>query len=136
MPFLCRGPIETKELTAELARTGDGALAVFLGVVRDLSAGRAVEGIEYSAYEPMAELEIAAIAAEILAEIPGARLEIRHRLGHLRVGETSVAIAAAAPHREEAFRACREAIERLKKRVPIWKKEFGPDGSSWVEPQQ
>jgi molybdopterin synthase catalytic subunit len=82
----------------------------------------------------MAEKEMDRIAAEIEEAHPGARVAFRHRVGSLGIGEVAVAVAAAAPHRDEAFAACRAGIEAIKARVPIWKKEFGPDGSSWVEP--
>ncbi|MGH9367412.1 MAG: molybdenum cofactor biosynthesis protein MoaE, partial [Thermoanaerobaculia bacterium] len=91
--------------------------------------------IQYEAYVPMAEAEIGRILRSIGERFPEARVEIRHRLGRLFVGEASVAVLATAPHRSEAFQACREAIDRLKSAVPIWKKEFHPDGSSdWVDP--
>ncbi|MFN2387129.1 MAG: molybdenum cofactor biosynthesis protein MoaE [Thermoanaerobaculia bacterium] len=116
-------------------RSSEGALCLFLGVVRDENAGRETVEILYEAYGPMAEEELSRIAAEICREWPGSRLRIRHRTGRVRVGEPSVAIAATAPHRADAFAACRAAIDRIKTRVPIWKKEFHPDGSSdWVDP--
>lgn len=90
--------------------------------------------LEYSAYIPMAEKELERIAGEIARAHPGVTLDIRHRIGSLAVGDVAVAVAAASPHRAAAFAACRAGIEAVKARVPIWKKEFGPDGSSWVEP--
>jgi molybdopterin synthase catalytic subunit len=105
------------------ARTGDGAVAVFIGVVRDETDGATVAEIEYTAYDAMAERELARIEAEIGGELPHPSVRLVHRLGRLRVGEASVAVVATAPHRAEAFAACREAIERIKARVPIWKKE-------------
>lgn len=105
------------------ARPGDGAVAVFVGVVRDETRGRTVSEIEYTAYETMAESELARIEAELAGELPHPSVRLLHRLGRLRVGEPSVAVIATAPHRAEAFAACREAIERIKTRVPIWKKE-------------
>ncbi len=85
--------------------------------------------LEYSAYIPMAEKEMDRIAAEIEQAHPGARVAFRHRIGSLAIGDVAVAVAAAAPHRDEAFAACRAGIEAIKARVPIWKKEFGPDGT-------
>ena len=117
------------------ARPGDGALCLFLGVVRNESAGRETLAIDYEAYGPMAESELARIAGEVGGEWPGARVRVLHRVGRLGVGETSVAVVATAPHREEAFAACRAAIDRIKRTVPIWKKEIRPDGTSeWVDP--
>jgi molybdopterin synthase catalytic subunit len=127
-------PIEPTELLAAVRRDGDGGLALFVGVVRDHNAGKRVTRLEYAAYIPMAEKEMDRIAEEIARAHPGTLLAFRHRIGSLAVGDVAVAVAAAAPHREAAFSACRAGIEAIKARVPIWKKEFGPDGSSWVEP--
>jgi molybdopterin synthase catalytic subunit len=127
-------PIDPAELLAAVRRDGDGGLALFVGVVRDHNAGRRVTRLEYSAYIPMAEKEMDRIAEEIGKAHPGAFVAFRHRVGSLAVGDVAVAVAAAAPHREAAFAACRAGIEAIKARVPIWKKEFGPDGSAWVEP--
>jgi molybdopterin synthase catalytic subunit len=88
--------------------------------------------LEYEAYDAMALEVLAAIAAEIEAELPGTCVAIHHRTGALVVGETAVVIAAAAPHRAEAFAACRAAIDRLKERAPIWKKEIGESGAEWL----
>lgn len=133
--YLTRDPIDLEALLAE-SRPSDGAVCAFVGVVRNESDGIPTVAIEYEAYGPMAESEMARLAAELSAECPGARVRIRHRVGRLAVGEASVAIIATAPHREEAFAACRAAIERVKKRVPIWKREIRPDGSSdWVVPR-
>lgn len=133
--YLTRDPIDVAALLTD-ARSSDGAVCVFLGVVRDESDGKETVAIEYEAYGPMAESELARVASEISTEWPEARLRMRHRVGRLAVGEASVAIVASAPHREEAFAACRAAIERVKKSVPIWKREIRPDGSSdWVVPR-
>jgi molybdopterin synthase catalytic subunit len=111
---------------------GMGGVATFTGLVRDHSDGRVVERLEYEAYEPMAEKVFRELCEEIEHEIEGTRLAVEHRTGALVVGDVAVVIAAAAPHRAEAFRACQAMIDRLKQRAPIWKKEIGPDGSSWV----
>ena len=117
------------------ARPSDGAVCVFVGVVRNESEGRPSVAIEYEAYGPMAESEMARIARTLADDFPQARVRMRHRVGRLAVGEPSVAIVATAAHRDVAFAACRAAIERIKKEVPIWKKEIRPDGSSeWVDP--
>ncbi len=134
MSHLTERPIEPAELLLAVRRDGDGGLALFVGVVRDRNEGKAVIRLEYSAYNPMAEKEMDRIAAEIARTHPGSRVAFRHRIGSLEIGDVAVGVAAAAPHREEAFAACRAGIEAIKARVPIWKKEFGPDGSSWVEP--
>jgi len=132
MSFLTDAPIDTAALTATIMRPSDGALALFVGVVRDHHRGKQVESITYEAYRPMAEKELAAIVDAVGTEFPDVAIAVEHRLGLLRVGEASIAIACAAPHRAEAFDACREIIERVKKTVPIWKKERGPDGEEWV----
>ena len=133
---LTSSPIDLPSLLLE-ARASDGALCLFVGVVRDENAGRRTTAIQYEAYGAMAESEMARIAADLQREFPDARVRIVHRVGRLSVGEASVAIAAVSPHRAEAFAACRAAIDRIKTTVPIWKKEFHPDGSSeWVDPTE
>lgn len=125
-------PLRIDELVAEVARPDAGGVATFLGVVRDHNEGRPVTLLEYEAYASMAEAELARILAEIPAEIPGVRVAATHRVGALRVGDVAVACAASAPHRGEAFQACRLLIDRIKARLPIWKREHGPDGPYWV----
>lgn len=132
--FLSSEPIDLAALLSGV-RPSDGAMCVFVGVVRNESRGSASVAVEYQAYGAMAESEMERIADSLSAEWSGVSVRIRHRVGRLGVGEPSVAIVVTAPHREEAFAACRAAIERIKKTVPIWKKEIGPDGSSeWVDP--
>ena len=126
------GPVGLDELVAAVSHPGAGGVATFLGVVRDVNDGRAVTLLEYEAYGSMAEAELGRILDEIAAEIPGVRVAATHRVGPLHVGEAAVACAASAPHRSEAFRACRELIDRIKARLPIWKREHGPDGPYWV----
>jgi molybdopterin synthase catalytic subunit len=111
---------------------GIGAVVTFTGIVRKTNQGHAVQRLEYEAYASMAERELAAICAELEAELPGARVAVEHRVGALAVGELAVVIAAAHAHRGEAFAACRALIDRLKQRVPIWKKELGDDGAEWI----
>jgi MoaE-MoaD fusion protein len=110
-----------------------GGLVTFTGRVRRKGHVPDVIRLEYEAYRLMAEKVLTAIADEIEREIAGARLAIHHRVGSLRVGEAAVIVAAAAPHRAEAFEACRAAIDRLKQRAPIWKKEIGESGAAWIE---
>ncbi len=109
-----------------------GGVVTFTGVVRRHSRGATIEHLEYEAYAAMAERTMTELCDEIEREVPGARLAVEHRVGRLEVGDVAVVIAAAAPHRAEAFTACRAMIDRLKERVPIWKKEIGDDGSEWI----
>src|SRR5882724_6362280 len=107
-------------------RPSDGAYVLFEGVVRNHHEGRAVESIFYDAYRPMAEKEVEKIVDDVRRGNADVAIAVLHRLGHLVVGDTSIAIVAAAPHRAEAFEACRTMIDRIKETVPIWKKERGP----------
>jgi molybdopterin synthase catalytic subunit len=132
--YLTHDPIDAGALLAR-SRPSDGGVCVFVGVVRDENEGRPTTGIEYEAYGSMAEAEIGRLLAALAQRWPEVRVEIVHRLGRLAIGDASVAVLATAPHRAEAFAACREAIDRLKTTVPIWKKEFYRDGTSdWVDP--
>lgn len=126
-------PIDPHRLVEAVRDPGRGAVATFVGTVRSPNRGRDVMHIEYSAYEAMAEDVLGAIEAELRERYPGIGLAGVHRLGRIGVGEASVAVAVAAPHRGEALRACAEWIELLKARVPIWKKEFYRDGSAWID---
>ena len=132
MSYLTDDPIDSGALVASVMRRSDGAYVLFEGVVRDHHEGRAVESIFYDAYRPMAEKEIDLIVRDMQSQFPEVALAVVHRLGHLIVGEASIAIVAASPHRAEAFGACRLVIDRIKETVPIWKKERGPDGEEWV----
>lgn len=132
---LTRAPIDAGALLREIGDPGHGAVLLFLGVVRDLNDGRAVSGIEYSAYESMAASEIQAIADEAAARYAAADVLIVHRLGALALQEASVAILVAHGHRDEAYLLSRWTIEELKRRVPIWKREQYADGTrEWVDP--
>lgn len=129
-----RDPLDVAALAAAVAAPGRGAAVVFVGTVRDRHAGRAVAGIDYSGYEAMAEATLAAIERELAAEHDGLAVRIVHRLGALAAGEASIVIAAAAPRRDAAFAATREALERVKREAPIWKLERYADGSAaWRE---
>ena len=110
-----------------------GAVVTFLGTVRGENLGRLVMELEYQAYEPLAVRAFEIIAAEASEIWPAARLGLHHRSGTLRPGEVSIAIAAASPHRAEAFKACRYAIERVKQIAPIWKREVFEGGAAWIE---
>jgi len=125
-------PLSLDRCLAAVAGPGMGGIVTFTGMVRRHSRGVMVEHLEYEAYGTMAVREMTRLCDEIEAEHPGARLAVEHRVGSLEVGELAVVIAAAAPHRAEAFTACRAMIDRLKDRVPIWKKEVGDDGAEWI----
>jgi len=127
MMDLTRHPIDVADLLAAVQSAERGGTCVFLGTVRNDAD---VTGIEYSAYDDMALAEIERILAEAHDRWPGSRVMLQHRLGLIPVGEASIAIAAAAPHRDAAFAACRYVIEEVKKRLPIWKKELRGDGSA------
>jgi len=135
-PHLTDAPIVLSELIREALRRSDGAVAAFVGVVRDENDGLPVDAIDYSAYREMAERELAAIERELELEFAGTVARIRHRLGTLAVGDASVAVVAVSPHRREALAACGEGIERVKARVPVWKRERGPGREpAWVDPR-
>lgn len=130
---LTEAPIDSAALVREVQTPGYGAVVLFLGTVRDAHGGRAVRGIHYSGYRVMAESALAGIEADLERQ-HGARVRVAHRLGEMAVGEASVAIATAAPHRAAAYAASRAALERLKAEVPIWKRELYADGGeAWRE---
>ncbi len=120
------------EVIAAVSHPSAGGVAVFIGVVRDENEGQKVVRLEYEAYASMAVKQMAEIGKEIAEEIPGTRLAAVHRVGSLEIGDTAIICAASAPHRGEAFKACRTLIDRIKERVPVWKREHGPDGPYWV----
>lgn len=130
--LLSAEPLSLDRCLAAITGPEVGGICTFTGLVRRQSRGVTVTRLEYEAYGPMAEKVMHELIAEIESEIPGARLAVEHRTGTLAIGDAAVVIAAAAPHRAEAFTACRAMIDRLKDRVPIWKKEFGDDGAVWV----
>ena len=126
-------PLDAGRLMAAVAAADCGAVATFVGIVRDHNAGRRVLWLVYEAYEPLARKALARIGEEAAAHWPSVRLAIHHRVGRLAIGDASVAIAAASPHRADAFAACRYAIERIKQIVPIWKHEHFDGGAVWIE---
>ena len=133
MAYLSATPVDLAALIARVESPAHGGVASFLGQVRDHHGGRTVDRLEYSAYGPMAEEECARIVAEAEARWP-VRVALKHRVGALVIGDIAVAVAAAGAHRDEAFAACRFVIEEVKRRVPIWKKEFYQDGAvEWVD---
>lgn len=131
-PRIRQEPLSLDELVRAVSRPEAGAVATFYGVVRNMNEGRSVTLLEYEAYGAMAEAELGRILEEMEREMPEVRVAATHRIGALSVGDAAVACAASAPHRGEAFRACRELIDRIKSRLPIWKREHGPDGPYWV----
>jgi MoaE-MoaD fusion protein len=131
--FLTREEIPVRELAARLKAPADGAVVVFEGIVRNHSRGERTLYLEYEAYEAMAVRAMRAIGTALREEFPIDAVGMVHRLGRLEIGDTSVAIIVTSAHRQAAFEACREAINRLKQSVPIWKKEFFEDGSVWAE---
>lgn len=132
-PFeITTAPLSGDDLVARVETPAAGAVVTFVGLVRDNHAGRAVVALEYEAYPEMAEAELRALSLAVAAEYDLHGIAIRHRVGKLAVGETSVVIAVAAAHRGAAFAACAEALERLKRTVPIWKKEYYADGATWL----
>lgn len=129
---LCRAPLSVDRCVQAVAAAGAGATVVFIGHVRDQNRGNRIVALDYSAYEPMALEVMRRLCDAVAMTSPNLRLAVEHRVGSLVIGDLAVVIAASAPHRAEAFAACRELIERLKQDVPIWKKEFGEAGEEWL----
>ena len=130
---LTRRAIDLRVLEARLLQGLDGACVTFQGVVRNNTRGRATLRLDYECYEPMAIRKMAEIGRAIAGEFAISRIALVHRLGTLEIGEASVAVVAVAPHRRPAFDAALEGINRLKRLVPVWKKEYFADGEVWVE---
>jgi len=130
---LSEQPLDVAATIARVSGPGKGGIVTFLGAVREESRGRAIRHLEYESYPEMAEREMQKIADAAAERWPGVEVAIAHRAGHLEIGELAVVIAAAAPHRGDAFEACRFAIDTLKQTVPIWKKEVATDGEYWVD---
>jgi len=127
-------PLILDHLVKAVSRPSSGAIAAFLGVVRERTRGRQVHYLEYEAYREMAIPKMREIGDEIRRKWQVDQIAMVHRFGHLEIGESSVAIAISAPHRQQALEACAYAIDRLKEIVPIWKKEVWTDGEEWVGP--
>ncbi len=126
-------PLSIDEAVAAVRHPSAGATAIFLGVVRDHHEGKPVARLDYEAYRELADKEMRRVLAELLEAHPEARLSALHRVGALTIGDVAVVVAASAPHRDLAFRLCRAAIDGIKERAPIWKKEFAPDGhATWI----
>lgn len=128
-----RAPLSVDVAIASVQHAGAGGIALFLGVVRDHAEQGAVSRLDYEAHSSLALREMERILTELTQQYPGTRVSVRHRIGSLAIGDLAVVVAASAPHRAEAFAVCRAAIDRIKETVPIWKKEWAPDGSAlWV----
>jgi molybdopterin synthase catalytic subunit len=133
---ITRDPIDAQRISRELLRPEDGAICVFEGVVRNNSKGKRTLHLVYEAYETMALKKLEEIGIFVRSAWDIGCIAILHRLGHLDIGETSVAVVVTSAHRRAAFDSCHYAIDKLKKIVPIWKKEFFEDGEIWIEGQQ
>jgi molybdopterin synthase catalytic subunit len=133
---LCRitdGEISLDETRRAVEHPGAGGVCIFHGVVRDHADGQPVTRLDYEAHESLAEKEMRRVLTGVVSEHPGSRIAAVHRVGRLVVGDVAVCVAASAAHRDEAFVACRKAIDRIKETVPLWKKEWGPEGDAhWV----
>jgi molybdopterin synthase catalytic subunit len=126
-------PLKVQEVNDLVKRPTDGAVVTFDGIVRNNFDGRPVDYLEYEAYAAMAEKKLAEIAAEVQQKFAVGEVAMVHRIGRLEIGESSIVIAVAAPHRQAAFEACAYAMDRVKEDVPVWKKEFFADGKAhWV----
>ncbi|MEZ6195272.1 MAG: molybdenum cofactor biosynthesis protein MoaE [Planctomycetota bacterium] len=125
-------PVVLDDLVAEFTRPECGAVLTFLGVVRDHADGKQVASIDYTCYAEMAEKELRRVVETVQARHGVPHVAVLHRVGHLAVGEASLGVVCASPHRRETFACGLEIIDEMKKTVPIWKKEIGPDGSHWV----
>lgn len=130
---LVRDPIDTRQIAGSLQRPEDGAVVIFEGVVRNNSEEKPVRFLEYDAYEPMALKKLEEVGSLAKSKFDIRDIAIVHRLGHMEIGECSTVIVVASAHRGPAFDACRFAIDTIKQIVPIWKKEFYLDGSTWIE---
>jgi MoaE-MoaD fusion protein len=129
---LVEGPLDLEAVVAEVADERAGAIATFQGTVRRQSRGHEVIALEYEAYSGMAENVMAEIAEEVKARYELCAVAVTHRLGRVEIGETSVVIAVSAPHRQDALAACKDVIDALKERVPLWKKELYEGGEEWI----
>lgn len=125
--------ISLDEVRKAVEHPGAGGVCIFHGIVRDHANGQRVERLDYEAHESLAQKEMARVLESVIVEHAGVRIAAVHRVGELGVGDVAVCVAASAAHRDDAFTACRKAIDRIKETVPLWKKEWGPDGQAyWV----
>ena len=128
--------LDPEAITAAVRKDTNGAVVTFLGTTRRLTEGREVLHLEYEAYRPMADNQLTGIVREIKDRWSIEDVAISHRLGRLEIGEISLVVAVASPHRQAAFEACQYSVDRIKQVVPIWKKEFFQDGEVWVGSQE
>lgn len=133
---LTEQPIDINAGMKTVIRPEAGAVSTFIGIAREFTGDKRTLFLQYEAYIPMAEKQLARICKEIIQRWPEARISIEHRIGRLDISDVAVAIVVSTPHRDAAFKACRYAIERIKEIVPIWKKEYWKDGSKWIGNQQ
>ena len=126
-------PLDPEAITARVRRDSSGAVVTFLGTARSYTGDRKVLHLEYEAYQPMADKKLAEVARELRERWPVEGVAIAHRLGRLEIGGISLVVAVASPHRRAAFAACQYSVDRIKRTVPIWKKEFFRGGEVWVE---
>jgi molybdopterin synthase catalytic subunit len=129
---IVEGPMQPSDAIAYVTTPASGGIGVFVGVVRETNDGNRVAEIDYTAFEELALKEIGAVVADARARWPLHRVAVAHSTGRLKVGDASVVVAVSATHRAEALDACRAIIDGVKDRAPIWKQEFGPDGTRWV----
>ena len=129
-------PLIPQDITSRVEKNSNGAVVTFLGSTRDSTGGRKVLYLEYEAYRPMADRQLATVADELRERYGVEDVAISHRLGRLEVGDISLVVAVASPHRQNAFEACKYSIDRIKQIVPIWKKEFFEGGEVWVGSQE
>jgi len=129
---ISHGPLDPESITAQVRQDSNGAVVTFLGTTRDSTDGRRVLHLEYEAYQPMADQKLAEIVEEMRDRWGIEDVAIAHRLGKLGVGNISLVVVVASPHRADAFAACQYSVDRIKQIVPIWKKEFFEDGEVWV----
>ena len=129
-------PLDVESITAKVCRDTNGAVVTFMGTTRNQTGRRRVLKLEYEAYRPMADAKLAEIVDEMKERWSVDDVAISHRLGTLKIGEVSMVVAVASPHRKEAFAACMHSVDRVKQIAPIWKKEFFDDGEVWVGRQE
>lgn len=134
--WITNEPIQISDCIEKVIRPEAGAISTFIGIAREFTYGKRTLFLEYDAYIPMATKQLARIGEEIKSTWPDAEISIAHRIGRLDISDVAVAIAVSTPHRDEAFKASRYAIERIKEIVPIWKKEHWEDGTKWIGDQK
>lgn len=124
--------LDPEKITAQVRRDTNGSVITFLGTTRDNFEGKTVLTLEYEAFDEMAVKKLKEVRMELMAEFGIEEVAISHRIGTVGIGEISLVVAVGSPHRKEGFKACQEAVDRIKEVVPIWKKEIYQDGSRWV----